>query len=297
MDDPTHANGSPDERLAVRKTHKLYIAGAFPRSESGRSYPVVGADGSPRAWAASASRKDARDAVKAARSAVHGWAGATAYNRGQILYRVAEIIEGRGAQFVAELAALGNVDSDGEVATAIDRLVYYAGWADKIAVVGGSANPVAGPYFNFTLPEPTGVVAIVAPERPALLGLVSILAPALAAGNTSVVVAPGSAALVAVAFAECLATSDVPNGVVNILTGDPAELAPVLAAHGDVDAIDVTGLAPSIAAECERLAAADIKRVVRSVGGEPVWESATAQHAQAVLATMELKTVWHPKAP
>jgi acyl-CoA reductase-like NAD-dependent aldehyde dehydrogenase len=286
------------QREPVRKTYKLFIGGAFPRSESGRSYPVVDRDGEALAWVAHGSRKDVRDAVVAARGAVGKWSGATAYNRGQILYRVAEIMEGRAAQFAAALAALGAVDSDGEVALAIDRFVYYAGWTDKIAVVAGSANPVAGPYFNFTVPESTGVVGILAPERPALLGLVSLLAPALAAGNTTVVVAPDSAALVAVDLAECLATSDVPAGVVNIISGRHAELAPVLAAHGDVDALDLTGIdEDTLAQECERLGAADIKRLVRPLGRAPQWHEPSAQHIQAVTSTMELKTVWHPKSP
>lgn len=285
---------NPSDRAPVRKTYKLFVGGAFPRSESGRSYPVVAASGETVAWAALASRKDARDAVRAARDAFASWSSATAYNRGQILYRVAEMIEGRAAQFETELRAIGCADPAGEVATAIDRFVHYAGWTDKIGVVAGSANPVAGPYFNFTVPEPTGVVAICAPEEPALLGLVSLLAPALAAGNTTVVVAPGSAALVAVDLAECVATSDVPAGVVNVLTGDLAELAPVLAAHGDVDALDLTGIDDAgLATECERVGAEDIKRLVRPYGRDPDW--ANAQHAQAVTATMELKTVWHPK--
>jgi acyl-CoA reductase-like NAD-dependent aldehyde dehydrogenase len=288
------------EREPIRKTYKLFIGGAFPRSESGRTYPVVGASGAPRAWGAPGSRKDARDAVAKARGAFAGWSAATAYNRGQILYRVAEIMEGRTAQLTAQLDALGPhddidaMDGSAEVGAAIDRFVYYAGWTDKIAVVGGSANPVSGPYFNFTVPEPTGVVAILAPERPALLGLVALLAPALAAGNTVVVVAPDTAALVAVELAECLATSDVPAGVVNILTGRTEELAPVLAGHGDVDALDLTGIDDAaLAAECERLGADDVKRLVRPYGPRPDW--ARAAHAQAVLATMELKTVWHPK--
>jgi acyl-CoA reductase-like NAD-dependent aldehyde dehydrogenase len=286
------------DHMPVRKTHKLFIGGAFPRSESGRSYPVVAADGTTVAWAAHASRKDARDAVQAARSAFSGWSAATAYNRGQVLYRVAEIVEGRAAQFVDALAVVGVEHARAEVDLAIDRLVYYAGWTDKIAVVAGSANSVAGPYFNFTVPEATGVVAICAPETPGFVGMVSLLAPALAAGNTTVVVAPGTSALVAVAFAESVATSDVPGGVVNVLTGSTAELAPVLAAHGDVDAIDLTGVVNGeVAAECERLAAGDIKRVVRSLGFEPDWFTSSAQHAHAVTATMELKTVWHPRAP
>ncbi len=286
------------EREPVRKTYKLFVNGTFPRSESGRTYPVAAPDGATAAWAAHGSRKDVRDAVAAARAAFGTWSRATAYNRGQILYRVAEIMEGRARQLAGELAAVGVGDADREVAAAIDRFVYYAGWTDKIAVVAGSSNPVAGPYFNFTVPEPTGVVAICAPERPALLGLASLLAPALAAGNATVVVAPGSAALAAVSFAECLATSDVPSGVVNVVTGSHAELAPVLAMHGDVDAFDLTGVDDVLlATECERLGAADIKRLVRPLGRDPEWFDSTAQHAQAVTATMEFKTVWHPAGP
>lgn len=287
-------------RTPVAKTYKLFVKGAFPRSESGRSYPVTGHDGRTLAWAAQASRKDARDAVQAARGALGAWSAATAFNRGQVLYRVAEVLEGRAAQLVAELT---NADGDREGAqqetdTAIDRWVWYSGWADKIATVAGSANPVAGPYFNFTVPEPTGVVAVIAPERPALLGIVSLLAPVLAGGNTVVAVASPSAPLPAITLGEVLATSDVPPGVVNVLSGRQGELAPVLAAHGDVDAIDLTGIADAqLATDCERRAAGDIKRVLRPFGREPDWFGASAQCADAVLATMELKTVWHPKAP
>jgi acyl-CoA reductase-like NAD-dependent aldehyde dehydrogenase len=259
-------------RLPVRKTYKLYIGGAFPRSESGRSYEVEGAN------VARASRKDVRDAVRAAREAFPKWAGMTAYNRGQVLYRVAEIMEGRRAQF-AELAG-----GQSEVDDAVDTWVWYAGWADKLAQVLGSSNPVAGQYFNFTVPEPTGVVGIVAPEEPALGALVERLAPAIVGGNAAVVIASERRPLAAVTLAEALATSDVPGGVVNILTGHERELAPVLAGHMDVNAIDLAG-AEGDTAELERLAADNVKRVVRNGDGRSPWHAA---------AFLEMKTVWHP---
>src|SRR5580704_18060026 len=274
-------------RLDVRKTYKLYIGGAFPRSESGRSYPVTGADGDLLGYAAQASRKDARDAVTAARAALRGWSGATAYNRGQVLYRVAELMEGRFAQF-ADVSVQGG-DRDGLVAEAIDRWVWYAGWPDKVAQVAGAANPVAGPYFNFSVPEPTGVVAVLAPGEPGLLGLVSVLAPVIATGNTAVVVASEAAPLPAVTLAEVLATSDVPAGVVNILTGRQAELAPVLAAHMDVNAIDLTGVPADGQAELERLAAGNVKRVFAA---KEDW--AAPPTPVRMLAFLEIKTVWHP---
>ena len=253
-------------RIAVRKTYKLYIGGAFPRSESGRSFEVTGAGGGFLANAALASRKDARDAVVAARKAFPGWSGATAYNRGQVLYRVAEVLEGRRAQFADEvrLAVGGSHKSAfAEVDAAVDRWVWYAGWADKLAQVRGGANPVAGPYFNFSLPEPTGVVAVLAPQDSPLLGLVSVLAPAIVSGNTVVAVASEKYPLPAVTLAEVLATSDVPGGVVNLLTGRVAEIAPWLASHMDVNAIDIAG-APGALADDMAVAAADnLKRVVR----------------------------------
>jgi acyl-CoA reductase-like NAD-dependent aldehyde dehydrogenase len=279
-------------RLDVRKTYKLFVGGAFPRSESGRSYPVAGPDGSVLAHAARASRKDARDAVAAARKAVPGWSGATAYNRGQVLYRVAELLQGREAQFRDEIVKNEGV-SPGEagrtVSEAIDRWVWYAGWPDKVAQVVGAANPVAGPYFNFSVPEPTGVVAVIAPPASALLGLVSVLAPVIATGNTAVVVASERAPLPAITLTEVLATSDVPGGVVNVLTGYPAELAPVLAAHMDVNAIDLTGVAAGERAELERLAAGNVKRVFAA---EEDW--AASPSPARMLAFLEIKTVWHP---
>jgi acyl-CoA reductase-like NAD-dependent aldehyde dehydrogenase len=259
-------------RLPVKKTYKLYVGGAFPRSESGRSYEAEGAN------VARASRKDVRDAVRAAREAFPKWAALTAYNRGQILYRVAEIMEGRRAQF-AELA-----DDDAEVDAAIDSWVWYAGWADKLPQVLGASNPVAGPYFNFTVPEPTGVVGVIAPEEPALAGFVSRLAPAIVGGNAVVIVASEKRPLAAVTLAEVLATSDVPGGVVNVLTGRKSELAPVLASHMDVNAIDLAGVEGE-RTELERLAAENVKRVVSNGDGQSPWH---------VAAFLELKTIWHP---
>lgn len=265
-------------RLSVRKTYKLYIGGAFPRSESGRTYLVDGDN------VALASRKDARDAVLAARAAQPKWAGATAYNRGQVLYRIAEMMEARRAEFTA----LGVRSS--EVAAAVDRWVWYAGWSDKIAQVAGGANPVAGPFFNISAPEPTGVVALVAPAS--LLGLVSVIAPAIVTGNTVVVLAAGPQ--VAITLAEVLATSDVPGGVVNLLTGRYAETAPWLASHDDVNAIDLTGVDhPDVAAELERAAAGTLKRVIRPVTGGVDFTADPG--LRPMTALLETKTVWHPK--
>jgi acyl-CoA reductase-like NAD-dependent aldehyde dehydrogenase len=285
---PSPENG----RLAVRKTYKLFIGGAFPRSESGRVYPVLGRGGALLGNAAQASRKDARDAVSAARAAAGTWSGATAYNRGQVLYRVAEMLEGRAAQFTAEVAAAENIrepKAGQQVDAAIDRWVWYAGWPDKVAQVAGGANPVAGPYFNFSVPEPTGVVAVIAPQESSLLGLVSVVAPVIATGNAAVVVASQDRPLPAISLAEVLATSDLPRGVVNLLTGSTAELAPVLAGHMDVNAIDVTGVAGADRAELERLAADNVKRVFAA---EQDW--AAPPTTQRMLAFLETKTVWHP---
>ena len=281
-----------DARLPVRKTYKLYIGGAFPRSESGRSYPVSDGEGRLLAWAVRGSRKDLRDAVRAARAAVPGWAGLTAYNRGQVLYRVAELMEGRRAQFEDETARAGSADPEREVATAIDRWVWYAGWADKIHHVAGAVNSVAGPYFNFTIPEPTGVVGIVAPEDPPLLGLVSRIAPAIVSGNATVVLASERAPLPAVTLSEVLATSDVPGGVVNLLTGVKTELVPWLAAHMDVNAIDLTGVPDHLAMELEQLAAENVKRVVRAESSDAFADA--AQSPYAIVDLLEMKTVWHP---
>jgi acyl-CoA reductase-like NAD-dependent aldehyde dehydrogenase len=265
-------------RLSVRKTYKLFIGGAFPRSESGRTYIVDGDN------AALASRKDARDAVVAARKAQPKWAGATAYNRGQVVYRVAEMVEARRAEFVA-LGVAGD-----EIDAAVDRLVWYAGWSDKIAQVVGGANPVAGPFFNLSAPEPTGVVGVAAPAS--LLGLVSVIAPAVVTGNTVVVITEG--ARVAVTLAEALATSDVPGGVVNILTGHAAEVAPWLASHDDVNGLDLTGLTDAgLAADLERAAADTLKRV-RRPGSGPA-DITADPGTGAMTAFLETKTVWHPK--
>jgi acyl-CoA reductase-like NAD-dependent aldehyde dehydrogenase len=283
------------ERLAVRKTYKLYLGGAFPRSESGRTYEVTDAKGHFLANAAWASRKDARDAVVAARGAFGTWSGATAYNRGQVLYRVAEVMEGRHAQFCDEVAAgegLSASRARAAVDAAIDRWVWYAGWTDKLAAVLGGANPVAGPYFDFSLPEPTGVVAVLAPQESSLLGLVSVLAPVLAGGNTAVVVTSRERPLPAVTLGEVLATSDVPGGVVNLLTGDAGELGPWLAEHADVDGIDLTGAPAGRVMELERSAAGTIKRVLRPPAGEPDW--AVDPGLTRLTPFLETKTVWHP---
>ncbi|HKD99029.1 MAG TPA: aldehyde dehydrogenase family protein [Micromonosporaceae bacterium] len=283
--------------MAVRKTYKLYLGGAFPRSESGRSYVVNSADGRFLANAAMASRKDVRDAVRAARAAVAGWAGATAYNRGQILYRVAEMMEGRRDQFVAEVRAAegGSAAHAGAVVdAAIDRWIWYAGWTDKIASVYGNANPVAGPFFNLSSPEPTGVVGIVAPPESSLLGLVSVVSPAIATGNTVVVLASDDRPLPSVTLAEVLATSDLPGGVVNILTGRVAETAPHLAAHMDVNAIDLTGVTdPELATALEVAAAENLKRVIRPPAAAPDWSAEPG--VGRMTALLETKTVWHPK--
>jgi acyl-CoA reductase-like NAD-dependent aldehyde dehydrogenase len=291
-------------RLDVRKTYKLYIGGAFPRSESGRSYEVVDGRGRFLANAAQGSRKDARDAVVAARGAFAGWAGATAYNRGQVLYRVAEVMEGRRAQFVAEVRASEGVAerrAETIVSQAIDRWVWYAGWTDKLAQILGGLNPVAGPYFDISAPEPTGVVGVLAPQRSSLLGLISVLAPVIVSGNTAVVLTSELRPLPAITLSEALATSDVPGGVVNLITGRTAEVAPWIASHRDVNAIDLTGAAD---AECvswgdlELAAAENLKRVVRPEGQgsdavEPDWSR--TPDLTRITAYLETKTVWHPK--
>ena len=287
-------------RVAVRKTYKLFVGGGFPRSESGRSYRVTDHHGRFTANAAMASRKDARDAVLAARKAFPGWAGATAYNRGQVLYRVAEMMEGRRDQFVAEVAAAEGLDGTGAgrvVDAAIDRWVWYAGWSDKIAQVAGAANPVAGPFFNLSVPEPTGVVAVIAPRASSLLGLVSVVAPVIVSGNTGVVLASQLRPLPAVILAEVLATSDLPGGVLNLLTGLTAEVAPWLASHEDVDGLDLAGASEDWGA-LERAAASTLTRVLRPAGTgaeavEPDW-TATPDGPRRILAFCEIKTVWHP---
>ena len=281
-------------RLDVRKTYKLYIGGEFPRSESGRSFIVNDAKGQLMANAALASRKDARDAVIAARKAFPGWSGKSAYNRAQILYRVAEVLEGRRDQFIAELRTsegLTEAKAKTYVDAAIDRLVWYAGWADKIGQIVGNANPVAGPYFNLSTPEPSGVIAVVAPRGP-LLGLVSVVAPLIVTGNTVVVIASEAFPLTAITLGEVMATSDLPGGVVNVLTGSVAEIAPWLASHMDVNGIDLTGVAePELAASLEESAAENLKRVRRPVT-KPDW--LVDPGLERMTTFLETKTVWHP---
>ena len=283
-------------RLAVPKTYKLYIGGKFPRSESGRVYPVATSKGVFLANAAQASRKDARDAVVAARAASSGWAGATGYNRGQVLYRIAELLEGRRAQFVDELRlseGLSESAAQRQVDAAIDVWVWYAGWADKYVQVAGNGNPVSGPYFNISTPEATGVVAIIAPQDSSLLGLVSVIAPALVSGNTVVVVASERAPLAAISLSEVLATSDVPGGVINVLTGSAAEIAPWLASHADVNALDLAG-ADELAGDLTwidlQIAGAEtLKRVLPPESGVPT------PSVERITFFTETKTVWHTK--
>jgi len=290
---PIRSSKAGPGRVAVRKTYKLYIGGAFPRSESGRSYPVTGPSGELLAHAAQASRKDLRDAVVAARAAFAGWSGATAYNRGQILYRIAEMMEGRHAQFAAEvLSAEGGSESAAaeQVDAAIDRWVWYAGWTDKYAQVAGGSNPVAGPYFNFSLPEPSGVVGVIAPQQESLLGFVSVVAPVIATGNTVVVVAAQDRPLPAVSLTEALATSDLPGGVINLLTGSVPELAPWLAGHRDVNCIDLTGVPPADRVPLAEAAAENVKRVY----APHTFEAAADPGLSRLTAFTETKTVWHP---
>jgi acyl-CoA reductase-like NAD-dependent aldehyde dehydrogenase len=286
-----------DARIDVRKTYKLYIGGAFPRSESGRSYVVTDSKGTFLANAAQASRKDARDAVVAARKAFAGWSGRTAYNRGQVVYRIAEVMEGRRAQFVDDVQRSeggSRRQAEGAVDDAVDRLVWYAGWADKVAQVVGSANPIAGPYFNFSLPEPSGVVAIVAPQDSSLLGLVSVVAPAIVTGNTTVVLTSYERPVPAITLSEVLATSDVPGGVVNMLTGSTAEVAPWLAAHMDVNGLDLTGVEDAqLAHTLEEAAAENLKRVIRPAS-EATTDWAVEPGIERMTAFLETKTVWHP---
>ena len=275
-------------RIDVLKTYKLFIGGAFPRSESGRVYAIKDSKGNHLANPALASRKDLRDAVVAARSAFGGWSGATAYNRGQILYRMAEILEGRSEQLAVEIAALEGVTprvASQQVQESVDLLVWYAGWSDKISTIAGSTNPVSGPYYNFSTPEPIGVVAVFAAAKPSLLNLVGAIASVITSGNTAVVVASEKFPLSAITFAEVLATSDLPGGVVNILTGSSAELAPWTASHMDIDAIDASGLTPKQLKDAQLAGAANLKRI-------RVFES--AKSPKRILDFMETKTVWHP---
>ena len=281
--------------LAVPKTYKLAIGGAFPRSESGRTYAVADAEGNFVANAAKASRKDARDAVVAARAAVKGWSGATAYNRGQVLYRIAELLEGRRAQFVDEITRLEGVSAavaNAQVDAAIDLWIWYAGWTDKHAQVAGNGNAVSGPYFNISVPEPTGVVAVIVPQGSSLLGFVSAVAPALVTGNTVVAIASERFPLSAISLAGVLATSDVPGGVVNVLTGSPAEMAPWLASHADVNALDLAGAEDLDWIELQIAAADTLKRVLAPEMGV----DAVAPSLDRITAFTELKTVWHTKS-
>ncbi|MFM1905663.1 MAG: hypothetical protein RIT32_459 [Actinomycetota bacterium] len=272
--------------IEVKRTAKLFINGAFPRSESGRSYPVVDANGEFLANVANATRKDARDAVVAAAAAQPKWAAATAYNRGQILYRMAEMLQGRSAQFVEELKSAGVKNPADQVTEAIDRIIWYSGWSDKLAMTNGSANPVAGPYFNFSIPEPTGVIAIVVAEQPPLMAIVDQICAAIVSGNTVVALAPQSAPLVAVSFAEVLATSDLPAGVVNLLTCDSDEIATWLASHLEVDGIDLSGVTDdNFKTKLESEAAINLKRVLRDFN----------DGYQAMKTWLEIKTVWHPQ--
>jgi len=271
----------------VRKTYKLFLDGDFPRSESGRSYEISDPKGIFLANASRASRKDLRDAVKGARAAWSKWSGATAYNRGQVLYRIAEMMETRRDELVAEVgAAEGKRGATAQVDDAIDTWVWYAGLADKLTQIMGGLNPVAGPYFNITVPEPTGVCGIVAPQTPSLTGLAARIAPALCGGNVVIALASEPHPLPAITMAECMATSDVPKGVVNILTGHTGELTPWLAGHGDVDALDITGVPLDLRADAERAGADNVKRIVKSNGARNPYEAT---------AFMEMKTVWHPK--
>ncbi|MGW3632880.1 aldehyde dehydrogenase family protein [Streptomyces sp. NPDC005122] len=284
---------SEEQRLSVFKTYKLYVGGKFPRSESGRVYEVTDSKGKWLANAPQSSRKDARDAVVAARKAFGGWSGATAYNRGQILYRVAEMLEGRRDQFAREVAdaeGLSKPKAAAQVDAAVDRWVWYAGWTDKIAQVLGGANPVAGPFFNLSTPEPTGVVTVLAPQESSFLGLISVIAPVIATGNTAVVIASERSPLPALSLGEVLATSDLPGGVVNVLSGRTAEIAAPLAAHQDVNAIDLAGADEVLAKELEIAAADNLKRVLRP---QPV-DYAVTPGIERLTAFLETKTVWHP---
>ena len=275
-------------RIDVKKTYKLFIGGQFPRSESGRSYEITGADGKFTANPALASRKDLRDAVTAAKSALPGWSGATAFNRGQILYRIAEIMEGRRDQFVAEILALEGGTTKAataQVTEAIDLWVWYAGWCDKISTIAGATNPIAGPYYNFTIPEELGVVGVIAEQKESLLGLIAAIAPVISTGNTAVVIASEKRPLPAITLSEALATSDLPAGVLNILTGKVSELAPWLASHMEIDGLDVTGVNSKVESELRIAGAENLKRIHRFN---------KAQSPERMLAFMEAKTVWHP---
>jgi acyl-CoA reductase-like NAD-dependent aldehyde dehydrogenase len=289
------SNGNADAAHAtVAKTYKLYVDGKFPRSESGRYYPLTRGRSQVIANVCRASRKDFRDAVVAARNALAGWSQASAYLRGQILYRTAEMLEGRRGQFIDELVLQGTARraAQVEVTTTIDRLVHYAGWADKYQQLFSTVNPVATSHFNFSVLEPTGVVAIIAPQANGLLGLVSNLAPALAGGNTCVVLASHRLPLSAISFAEVLHASDFPAGVVNVLTGFVDELAEQFASHMDVNAVVYCDADPAVAQRIQHAAADNIKRVV--LRGDIDWRPGDAQGPYLISDTQETKTTWHP---
>jgi len=284
-----------NDRVEIRKTHKLFIGGAFPRSESGRTFEATNSSGEFLANMAMASRKDARDAVIAARTAFASWSKATAYNRGQVLYRIAEVMQGRAEQFVQDIQNSEGVSikkATKQVDTAIDRMVWYAGWADKYAQVLGNTNPVAGPFFNFSVPEPTGVVAAVAPDSPSLLGLVSVIAPIVMTGNSVIAIASYKNPVPAITLSECLATSDVIGGNINILTGDPADIMPWLATHADVNALDLTGITSAeLITQLESDAAGTVKRVRTAPADPDFYATPTLSRVRAFT---EIKTVWHP---
>ena len=284
-----------NDRVEVRKTHKLFVGGAFPRSESGRTYEATNSQGEFLANVAKASRKDARDAVLAARTGFNSWSKATAYNRGQVLYRIAEVMEGRKDQFISDIQdaeAVSAKKATHQTDQAIDRVLWYAGWADKYAQVLGNTNPVSGPFFNFSIPEPTGVVAAVAPADSSLLGLISVIAPIITSGNSVIVISSTASPIPAITLSECLATSDVIAGNINILTGDPAEIMPSLASHGDVNALDLTGITdPELQKALQIEAAGTVKRV-RSAPVNPDWQATPS--LSRLRAFTEVKTVWHP---
>ena len=284
-----------NDRVEVRKTHKLFVGGAFPRSESGRTYEATNGQGEFLANVAKASRKDARDAVLAARTGFNSWSKATAYNRGQVLYRIAEVMEGRKDQFISDIQdaeAVSAKKATNQTDQAIDRVLWYAGWADKYAQILGNTNPVSGPFFNFSIPEPTGVVAAVAPADSSLLGLISVIAPIITSGNSVIVIASTASPIPAITLSECLATSDVIAGNINILTGDPAEIMPSLASHGDVNALDLTGITdPELQKALQIEAAGTVKRV-RTAPVNPDWQATPS--LSRLRAFTEVKTVWHP---
>ena len=284
-----------NDRVEVRKTHKLFVGGAFPRSESGRTYEATNSQGEFLANVAKASRKDARDAVLAARTGFNSWSKATAYNRGQVLYRIAEVMEGRKDQFINDIQdaeAVSAKKATNQTDQAIDRVLWYAGWADKYAQVLGNTNPVSGPFFNFSIPEPTGVVAAVAPQDSSLLGLISVIAPIITSGNSVIVIASTASPIPAITLSECLATSDVIAGNINILTGDPAEIMPPLASHGDVNALDLTGITDSELQKALQIEAAGTVKRVRSAPVNPDWRATPS--LSRLRAFTEVKTVWHP---